>query len=187
MCDCCGLGSVEVKCPYCVKDDTIKDVQAKKQDLLEMVQGNLHLAKGHAYYQVQTQIHALNVKYADFVVWTQKDIFVERIFPDALFCSECLQKANVFFKKCILPELIGKFYSRPATADLKQHTDIWCYCRGAEEEQQTVMKCDNDTCLLQWFHFDCLHMTKKPKGRWYCPECRKLDITKKRNNKKKGV
>jgi len=187
MCDCCGLGSVEVKCPYCVKDGTIKDVQAKKKDLLEMVQGNLHLAKSHAYYyQVQAQIHALNVKYADFVVWTQKDIFVERIFPDALFWSECLQKANVFFKKCILPELIGKFYSRPAIANLKQDTDIWCNCRGAEEEQREMIKCDNDTCLLQWFHFDCLHMTKEPKGRWYCPECRKLDITKKRN-KKKGV
>ena len=101
------------------------------------------------------------------------------------FWSECLQKANVFFKKCILPELIGKFYSRPAIADLKQDTDIWCYCRGAEEEQRAMIKCDNDTCLLQWFHFDCLHMTKEPKGRWYFAECRKLDITKKRNNKKK--
>ena len=144
-----------------------QNVQAKKIDLLEMVQGNLHFAKSHAYYyKVQAQIHALNVKYADFVVWTQKDIFLERIFPDALFWSECLQKASVFFKKCIIPELIGKFYSRPAIADLKKDTDIWCYCRGAEEEQRGMIECDNDTCLLQWFHFNCLHMTKEPKGRW---------------------
>ena len=40
MCDCCGLGSVEVKCPYFVKDGTIKDVQAKKKDFYHVTHGN---------------------------------------------------------------------------------------------------------------------------------------------------
>ncbi len=32
--------------------------------------------------------------------------------------------------------------------------------------------CDNKACKIEWFHFNCVKLTTKPKGKWYCPNCR---------------
>jgi len=26
-------------------------------------------------------------------------------------------------------------------------------------------------CPIEWFHFQCVGLTSKPKGKWYCPQC----------------
>jgi hypothetical protein len=35
-----------------------------------------------------------------------------------------------------------------------------------------MIGCDNDLCPIEWFHFNCVQLTSKPKGKWYCPKCR---------------
>lgn len=35
-----------------------------------------------------------------------------------------------------------------------------------------MILCENDACKIEWFHFSCVSLTSKPKGRWYCPNCR---------------
>jgi inhibitor-of-growth protein 1 len=35
-----------------------------------------------------------------------------------------------------------------------------------------MIGCDNDACQIEWFHFECVQLTSKPKGKWYCPQCR---------------
>jgi hypothetical protein len=35
-----------------------------------------------------------------------------------------------------------------------------------------MIGCDNARCPIEWFHFACVHLTNKPKGKWYCPQCR---------------
>ena len=35
-----------------------------------------------------------------------------------------------------------------------------------------MIGCDNDLCPIEWFHFSCVQLTTKPKGKWYCPRCR---------------
>ena len=58
-CDCCGEGYVEVKCPYCKRNDTV--------ELKFCIQsGNLSIT--HPYYaQIQTQMNVCNRKYCDFL------------------------------------------------------------------------------------------------------------------------
>ena len=56
------------------------------------------------------------LKYIDFVVWTKKGLFIERIFPDKMFWEHTVPKAKEFFVRGILPEFIGKWYSRPVTS-----------------------------------------------------------------------
>ena len=103
--------------------------------------------------------------YADFVVWTVADIHIERILPDAEFWLDLVSKATEFYKKCLLPELVGKFYSRsscPLPDHLLTDTDTeivplsntnhgkeseiasispekWCYCGGQEENLLSVL------------------------------------------------
>ncbi len=35
-----------------------------------------------------------------------------------------------------------------------------------------MIGCDNDNCAIEWFHFNCVGLTNKPKGKWFCPKCR---------------
>ena len=58
------------------------------------------------------------VEYADFVVCTFPEdnkpvIHVERIMADIEFWSQCVKKSTEFFTVCILPELLGRWYTRP--------------------------------------------------------------------------
>ena len=46
-----------------------------------------------------------------------------------------------------------------------------CYCNGPDEGK--MICCDDEECAIQWFHVDCLKITSIPKGKWYCPDCRK--------------
>lgn len=46
------------------------------------------------------------------MVWTKNDVHIERIYPDEEFWLTNVTIAKDFFKRSILPELLGKFYSR---------------------------------------------------------------------------
>lgn len=35
-----------------------------------------------------------------------------------------------------------------------------------------MILCDNDLCPIEWFHFSCVALMSKPKGKWFCPNCR---------------
>ena len=140
----------------------------------------------HAYYfQVQAQLKFCSASYADFVVWTEKELFVQRIFHEEPFISLVLQQCETFIKVGILPEMIGKWYSKepiaknlPSAEDngntetATDQNELWCYCRQSEEGE--MIGCDNNACSIQWFHISCLHIKKAPKGKWFCPDCRKL-------------
>jgi hypothetical protein len=49
---------------------------------------------------------------------------------------------------------------------------VYCYCRQVSYGQ--MIACDNEGCQREWFHFACVGLTAEPKGKWYCPDCRKL-------------
>ncbi|CAG5929612.1 unnamed protein product [Menidia menidia] len=46
------------------------------------------------------------------------------------------------------------------------------YCLCEQVSYGEMIGCDNDQCPIEWFHFSCVGLTYKPKGRWYCPKCR---------------
>ena len=50
--------------------------------------------------------------FADFVVWTMKGIFIERIKPNNAFFSNTVDKISTFYIHVILPEVIGKWFTR---------------------------------------------------------------------------
>ncbi len=69
------------------------------------------------YFQVQRQMFCSRRSYCDFVVWTEDDLYVERIYPNENFWLINTSKAKDFFKCSILPELFGKHYSQPTTTN----------------------------------------------------------------------
>ena len=191
-CDCCsGSGVVEIKCPFSCRSVSWEEGIGKASFLEQDAHGTVGVKQPHAYYyQIQAQMHICHATYCDFVVWSEEDVIVLRISPCDIFIKSAIDKATEFFKYCLLPELIGKWYSKAPVYQCKtvhtreplvditsssQHdtskNEKWCFCRS--EESGTRIGCDNDNCPIQWFHTLCLKIKSIPKGRWYCPECRK--------------
>ena len=186
-CCCCTQGVVEIKCPFCHRNDAVAESSHDVQFCLKKSSnGCQYLDHAHAYYyQVQTQMFVCEADYCDFVVCTfpgdqlEPDIHIERIFPDEQFWSECIEKASHFFKICILPELLGRWYSRPCICleeNEKQNTShppslppgvststtLYCYCRQPESDEKTWIACDNPSCSIEWYHTECLRMQVYP-------------------------
>lgn len=45
------------------------------------------------------------------------------------------------------------------------------YCVCQQVSYGEMIGCDNPDCPIEWFHFACVSLTTKPKGKWYCPKC----------------
>ena len=113
VCDCCGKGVVELRCPYSARHLT---VQESALDYLEYAADCIRLKKEHSYfYQVQTQILLCQAQFAHFAVWTlgQKEstlnVYIE---PCVEFFHGAIVKVQPFYLRVIHSELIGKWYSR---------------------------------------------------------------------------
>lgn len=153
---------------------------------------------------MQCQLFCAQRTYCDFVVWTEKEVNIERIYPDNAFWLEHVQRVKHFFTVGILPELVGKFYSRPTTTDplvpIQSPSEPlsepagdeegvtackYCYCH--EDKEGEMIGCDNPQCRYEWFHFSCLKLSSKPKSKlWYCPDCRKLPEFRRKKVKTTG-
>ena len=115
VCDCCGEGCIEVKCPYCIRDCKLDETVVIKTCLKES-DGTFQLNRAHKYYyQVQTQLLLSDNDYVDFVLWTMKGLHIE---PDADVFAEIIAKSKEFFQIGVLPELVGKFYSFESPASV---------------------------------------------------------------------
>ena len=116
----------------------------------------------------------------------KSDIHIERIFPDEQFWLDQVSRVKDFFTKSILPELLGKFYSRKdepkATSNTAQDpccsvtsgdvTDgeggsseaskmkLYCYCQVPDGYD--MVGCDNRACECEWFHLKCLKLKDFP-------------------------
>ena len=61
---------------------------------------------------MQAQIKLTGAKYCDFVVWSPCEFVTLRINPDAEFISQVVDKVTKFFKLGVLPELVGKWFTK---------------------------------------------------------------------------
>ncbi|XP_063965428.1 inhibitor of growth protein 4-like [Lytechinus pictus] len=45
------------------------------------------------------------------------------------------------------------------------------YCLCHQVSYGEMIGCDNPDCPIEWFHFACVGLVTKPKGKWFCPKC----------------
>ena len=182
-CACCEKGLLEIKCPFCTKNESLLNKAEQKGFCLKVNDGKMQLDKSHAYYfQVQAQIFVTKRAYCDFVVWTEEsELFVERIMPDPTMFQESMEKAKLFYKVAILPELLAKVYTcelEPAQSSSTETTDVsWCFCQTKQQEPGMI-NCKSTDCSIKFFHLKCLGLKNVPKRQWFCPNCRKVKSAK---------
>jgi hypothetical protein len=70
-------------------------------------ESKMTLHKKHAYYyQVQGLLAITEAAWCDFVVKTDIDLFVQRVYPDCTFWQQVMMpKLTKFYYKALLPEL----------------------------------------------------------------------------------
>mmetsp|Transcript_1790 Transcript_1790/g.4535 ORF Transcript_1790/g.4535 Transcript_1790/m.4535 type:complete len:247 (-) Transcript_1790:567-1307(-) len=54
-----------------------------------------------------------------------------------------------------------------------EHEPLYCFCQ--RPSHGNMVACDNDECVHEWFHYECVGLTEAPSPdqEWYCPECAK--------------
>ncbi|XP_068602038.1 inhibitor of growth protein 1 [Brachionichthys hirsutus] len=66
----------------------------------------------------------------------------------------------------------GKSEREVSPPDLPIDPDEPTYCLCEQVSYGEMIGCDNDECPIEWYHFSCVGLHHKPKGKWYCPKCR---------------
>ena len=158
-CECCGIGCLEIKCPYCFKDASPETV--------DYIDEKLWLKQNHMYYyQVQAQIHICQVEFADFVIWSPQGLHIERIVA---FFTDVLINVEVFYKYCLLPELAGKWCTvMPEPSSPSSSSTTSSGTPNPSLHDVTLIGCDfpNCNCKIKWFCLFCLKLKSIPKGNW---------------------
>ena len=101
-------GLAEYKNPYSARNLTILEAVEKLPNFcLERDETlTFRLKRRHNYfYQVQCQMFCDQKRWCDFVVNTELDIHVERIYFDDKWWGEQMPKLHAFYFDCLLPEL----------------------------------------------------------------------------------
>ena len=106
--DIVPVGCIEVKCPYSKRDMTLAEANASdKNFFLKLIDGKLKLKRNHVYfYQCQGVMNIVGLNWIDFIVYTPKDLYIERIEVDRiLWHSRMLPELTNFYAEYILPKL----------------------------------------------------------------------------------
>ena len=105
---------------------------------------------------MQCQLFVCGHTYGDFVIWTQKSYHCKWVVKDEVLWEEMLPKARHFFQVGVLPELLGKCYTRlsPVACPVivvnvdssEKPQALWCYC----QESGDMVACDRGSCQYEW-------------------------------------
>ena len=102
-------------------------------------------------------------------------IHTERILADPAHFSNTKAALDTFFVEVMLPILLtgrrepavdndsatNSTQLQQAASDLSSKTYCWCN----SDDIGRMVACDNPNCPREWFHFQCVGLTRKPRGR----------------------
>jgi hypothetical protein len=63
--------------------------------------------------------------------------------------------------------------AKESDAVQQKNENVYCYCRCPYDEVSEMIAFDGKDCAIEWFHFECVGIMVPPKGKWFCPDCRK--------------
>ena len=124
------------------------------------------LKRKHSYYfQVQQQLFTLpERKFNEFVVCAidsgkNEHLEIERIYPDPEHSNAVLPKLEAFWRICILPEILGRWFTRRCDVLRSVPNDnSICFCRSQNSEY--VVSCSDAECLYRMFHITWYHKSR---------------------------
>jgi hypothetical protein len=60
--------------------------------------------------------------------------------------------------------------NKPLTLSIDTNEPLYCICQRIAFGE--MIACDNEDCPIEWFHYECVNLTKEPRNSsWLCPQC----------------
>ena len=107
-------GIFEIKSPYSQRNKTPREACDSPGFYCNVNNGGIiSLRKNHSYYcQVQGQMAISERSWCDFVIYTTKEINIQRIpFEPTFWNNELLPKLIEFYDKCMAPEIVSPMHA----------------------------------------------------------------------------
>ena len=143
---CCGVGLLEIKCPYRYRDDHPLEV-IDTNFYLHKVGGTTELKHTRVFHPIQGQMAICNKEYCDFVYWTTKGTYIEKITFDPNIFIGIKPSLDHFFLNAVLPELLTHAIRDGKTDKENIPPGVFCLCK--EGEHGRMVACDNPTCSAE--------------------------------------
>ncbi|XP_065092161.1 uncharacterized protein LOC135713003 [Ochlerotatus camptorhynchus] len=149
-CSCHGSITVEVKCPYSARSNTdTLDVLLNLNDpyILKDENQNICLNTRYKYYyQALMQVHVAQASFGYFYIWTPNQTLIFEVKRNNVFWNYCKDKATIFFKHVIIPELLGKKKNKAKQGAAKSNpqgkgTDGAPSAKGAKAGKKGTTQC----------------------------------------------
>ena len=116
----------------------MQDYSDDSKFCLTKTRDGLALKDSHSYFHhVQLQMKLSHTDHCDFVVWGEEDVFIERILQNNDFLEESMAKATALFKQCVLPELLGRWYTK-VPIETPQHMDVKSHVNDHDGQRQAT-------------------------------------------------
>ena len=186
-CCCETIFVIEIKCPIKATKMPLTELAISDDSFcMEYVYGEYILKKDHAYYyQVQLQMFLTQAKACYFFVYSREASLCQMILFDEVFLAEKVPVAKNFFVHAILPELLGRCYSRTHVAPPKLKENVVAYRNTCTCRNQNILSdtatCSDKSCVIEIFHLSCLGLEVQPKGKWFCPCCARKKTRRKKS------
>ena len=113
-CSCCGIGNLEIKCPFSHRDKVIQQYVQQHDSCLEIIQTveekqQYVLKPSHPYHtQIQHQMYITGASYTDFVIYLPKESTIVRVPKDDGYATVSVPLLKKFFYNSIVPEMFQK-------------------------------------------------------------------------------
>ena len=133
---------------------------------LQVLKENMHTITNHnsKYSRLDTIIVTVVCGFNEQIAF-----FCERILPDICHWNSVVPKLNHFWRYCVLPEILGKWYTmKRNVSQPSSGLSSVCFCRMNTTD--AVVTCSNQACHISSFHLTCLKVQKVP-NKWFCPLC----------------
>lgn len=55
------------------------------------------------------------------------------------------------------------------SAIIDPNEPLYCFCKRIAFGD--MIACDNEDCQIEWFHYQCVNLSRRPRNSWICPNC----------------
>ena len=81
------------------------------------------------------------------------------------FINDYIEKIKQFVLLHAIPEFPHKKLRIEASVS-ENNSSLTCRCKRPSFGK--LVQSSNITCSIEWFHYDCVEILRKPRGKWYC-------------------
>ncbi|KAG5881425.1 hypothetical protein JTB14_004520 [Gonioctena quinquepunctata] len=121
------------------------------------------------------QLAMTGLKTCHFIVGSKKD-FAHCLVPfDEEFWNSESSKAKDFFSKVILPEALGKYFTKSQPGPSETVPALYCLCQQADDKRNPMIACESGHCKIEWYHFKCVGLSEIPGENWICDFCKSCE------------